>query len=205
MALLNTVLIDPMVWHGIDDDPEVAKIKDVIQKYILPGVAESNKALHATIKKILSPDAQFFIFRHELGHVWYNYSYKRILLVGLIGFISAGAALMAARATMLAWNGTAALLVGIVVGAAADLFLSYSSNIFFKAREEKKADLFAAHFSSKKEIEAAADFFEQYEHHAQEYRKSIGGLIARMPTIILSGHIDGVTRGRYLRDVARSK
>jgi len=204
LTLLNTVVIDPMMWSGIGDDPECCKIKEVIETHILPGIAENKKTFQAHIKTIACSKAQCFIFRHELGHVYHNDPYKRIAVAGTIGTVATYAGLIAAHTVIGPWGGIAAIAVGMVVGAFADLFLSYSSNLLFKTREEKRADVFAARFSSKDEIEAAADFFEQYEHHAHEYRKSVGGLIAFMPTIILSGHPNGIARARYLREIARS-
>ena len=199
VTLLNTIAIDPMQWKGNEDDPEFVKAKSVIETHILPGVSENKKTLHTAIKKIISPDAQTFIFRHELGHIFFKYSLNRVIVVGVIGFIATCVGLMSTRVAMDSLGGFKALVLGMLVGTAVDLLLSYLSNIFFKSREEKKADMFAAQMSSKQEIEAAADFFERYEQYAQEYRKSEGGLIAFMPTILLSGHIGGVGRARYLR------
>jgi hypothetical protein len=201
MTLFNTITIDPMFWKEIDD-PEFLKTRGVIEQYILPHVPENKKTLHAHINAILTPLAQRFIFKHELGHILYNYSNKRVIVAGILGTLAAAAGMYTAQSTITARGGLVSLVLGIAVGGLIDILAMYASNIFFKAREEKKADIFACKFSSKEEILAAADFFEQYEYHAQEYRASIGGFIAWMPTIIISGYIDGVSRADYLRNLS---
>ncbi len=200
VTMLNTVAIDPMLWKGITDDPEFINAKNIIETHVIPTVPENKKTLHAKINETLSPQAQKFIFRHELGHVFHNYSNKRVLLTGVIGAVTACTGLLSAYAAITTLGGIGALLIGILVGSATDLVLSYSSNLFFKAREEKKADVFAVQYSSKEEINAAADFFEQYEQYAQEYRNSTAGLMNSMPSTLLTGYTDGVTRANYLRD-----
>lgn len=204
MTLFNTIAIDPMFWKEIDD-PELLKTRRVIEQFILPHVPENKKTLHAHINAILTPLAQRFIFKHELGHIFYNYSHKRVLVTGILSTLAAAAGMYTVQSTITTWGGLVSLVLGIAVGGLLDMLTTYANNIFFKVREEKKADIFACKFSSKEEILAAADFFEQYEHHAQEYRKSIGGLTAWMPTIILSGYIDGVSRAHYLKNIAHSK
>ncbi len=199
ITMLNTVAIDPMLWKGITDDPEFTKAKGIIETHVIPGIPEDKKKLHTKINEALSPDAQKFIFRHELGHVFHNYSNKRILLTGIIGAVTALTGLLSAYTVITTVGSIGAVLLGILVASATDLFLTYSSNLFFKAREEKKADMFAIRYSSKEEINAAADFFEQYEQCAQEYRKNTGGLMNSMPTTLLTGHPDGITRSHYLK------
>lgn len=204
MTLFNTIAIDPMFWKEIDD-PEFFKARSVIEQHILPHVPENKKILHAHINAILTPLAQKFIFKHELGHIVYNYSNKRVIVAGMLGALATALGLCVVYTTIAAWGGLISLMLGILTSALVDLLATYVTNIFFKAREEKKADIFACTFSSKEEILAAADFFEQYEKYAAEYRTSIGGLTAWMPTIILSGYIDGISRAHYLRNIAHSK
>lgn len=201
LTMFNTIALDPMLWSGIDD-PEFIKAHDVVAQHVLPGVPENKKQFHAKIKKILSQDAQKFIFRHELAHVFHNFSNKRIALNGLIGFIFTSSALTAAYAMLPSLGGWLALVVGIIVAACVDLSLTYASNYFFKSVAEKNADLFAVQFSSKEEIQAAADFFSGYELAAQEYRKTIG-LATTLP-VFITGYIDGISRAKYLREMVRS-
>lgn len=204
VTLFNTIVIDPMLWKDIDD-PEFYKTREIIEKHVLPVVDEHKKRLHAQIDTILTPSVQEFIFKHELGHVVRQFSTRRIIMLGCMAALATGAALWAVWSTIGALGGLRAFLVGFIVGTCVDLLLSYASNVFFKAQEEKKADLFACHFSSREEIEKAADFFEQYEGYAQEYRNALGGMHTMIPSIILSGYIDGKSRARYLRDIAQEK
>lgn len=204
ITLFNTIVIDPMHWKGIEDE-EFHKTRDIIEKHVLPNVDEQKKRLHTKISAILTPAVQEFIFKHELGHVARNFSIRRITMVGSIATLSTSAALWAVWRTIEVVGGLNAFIVGFIVGFCVDLILSYCSNVLFKAQEEKKADLFACRFSSRGEIEAAADFFEQYEDCAQEYRNLLGGMHTMIPGIILTGYIDGASRALYLRAIAKGK
>ena len=84
------------------------------------------------------------------------------------------------------------------------MFLTYSSNVLFKYNEEKKADLFASKYSTTEEINAAANFFEEYQKYANEYQVSMG-IASRIPQVVLSGHPDGKSRACYLRNIATKK
>lgn len=203
LTLFNTVVVDPMVWQEIDTDPEAIHAQTIITQYVIPGVSAYKKALHAKIKELVSVDAQNFIFKHELGHVARHYSCKRIVLHGTIGALATAAGFVTALAVVAPCGGLCAWLVGIVVAGAVDLILSYASNLFWKAGQEKNADMFACFYSTGKEIDAAADFFEQYETYAHEYRTAVG--LALIPGILLTGHADGHTRAGYLRRYARTR
>lgn len=197
LTMLNTVAVDHMLWKNIDDDAEAVKAKNVIETHIVPTLPASKKVLHGRINESLSCEAQRFIFKHELGHVFYNYSNKYIVLVGVIGTIAVGSALTVASLVFATLGGVAAVALGMAVGGTTDLLLTYASNVFFKMREEQKADSFAARYSTPDDIEAAAKFFAAYELHAQEYRESIG-LPKELPTF-LSGYVDGQRRAQSLR------
>ena len=202
LTMFDTIALDPMLWTGIDD-PEFAKAHDIVVQHVLPTIPENKKQFHVKIKEILSPDAQKFIFRHELAHVLYNFSNKRIVINGVIGFLFTIAALATAFVVLPVLGVWPAIAGGILVAASVDLLLSYATNYFFKARAEKNADLFAVQFSSNKEINEAADFFAGYELAAQEYRKSIGFPVH--PPIFITGYINGVDRAEYLNQLADLK
>lgn len=202
MTLFNTIVVDQMLWDTIQEDPEALKARDVIEKHILPSIPENKKEMHQAIKNNLTPHVQNFIFRHELAHVLYNYSYKRVLIVSLMGAAATGVALALAFKLNPLLGGLSTLLIAICAGAIADLLFAYATNFFFKAYEEKRADIFATRFSSKEEIEAAADFFEHYELAARKYRETIGSIMFRLPTTIVNGYVDGLSRARYLREIA---
>ena len=97
-----------------------------------------------------------------------------------------------------------ALFIGMIVGGMSDIVLTYASNIFFKLREEKKADIFAAEQSSAEEIEAAAQFFEQHLKLVDTYKEP-NSLFAYLPSSVLTGHPDGTNRASYLRDLGNKK
>lgn len=204
-TFFNLVVVDPMVWSGINEDPEALKARDVVEKYIVPSIPENKKELHKLIQNNLSPEVQKFIFRHELGHVFYGYSTKFILLSSFITLVETFIVLMLARTLLQSWGGLATLWVSIGLWAALDLLFVYAMNFFFKSYEEKRADLFAVRFSSKETIEAAANFFENYEKAAQKYRETLNSLIFKLPVRVFSGYIDGVSRAHYLWNLARSK
>ena len=204
LTLFHTIVIDPMLWKEIDD-VEFHKTREIIEKHVLPAVDQNKKQLHAQINAILTPSVQEFIFKHELGHIARHSSIRRIILLGCIATIATSAALLAAGKTITYMGGWKAFGVGFFVGWCVDLLLSYASNVFFKAAEEKKADLFACNFSSPEQIEAAADFFERYEDYAQEYRKTLGRLYVFIPAIILTGYVDGKSRAHYLRAIAQER
>lgn len=90
--------------------------------------------------------------------------------------------------------------MGLLAAGVTDLLLSYSSNYFFKAREEINADLFAARHSTRDETAAAADFFEAHQNILDTHKEQT--LVAKIPGIILSGHPNGKTRANYLRKLS---
>lgn len=191
----NTISLDPILCSETNQDEQALIAKDVIEKHVLINSSQSVKDNLIKINAILSPEAQRFVFKHELGHVFYNYAYKKLMLIGLIGFIMAYAGILTAIKTFSSL-GFFAILLGIIVAGFVDLLLTYSSNVFFKAYEEKRADFFATKYSSKEEINSAADFFEKLQdiHDEADF-----GLYSKIPTIILSGHYNGRTRAKYLR------
>lgn len=195
-ATFNTISLDPIVCSETNSDEQALRAKDIIINQILIHQSEETKQNLEQIRQILTPAAQKFIFKHELGHVFYNYSTKKIVLVSVIGFIMAYFGITTAVYTASAL-GSVAIVLGIFVASFLDLALSYSSNVWIKAHEEKKADFFAARFSSIEETNAAALFFEKYQEIQDN--KTTTGLYAKIPGIILTGHYDGKSRAIYLR------
>jgi len=196
MAMNNMIIIDPLVCSAFEDDPEAIKIKNIVEMHIFPVTPELQKKRIGALRQALSRDAQFFIFKHELAHVFYNYSSKKIALVSLIGAISAYVGITTSVILLNSLNGFA-ILFGLLAAGVTDLLLSYSSNYFFKAREERNADIFAAQHSTQYEIAAAADFFEEHQNILDAHKEQT--LVAKIPGIILSGHPNGITRANYLR------
>ncbi len=199
MAINNAIIIDPLVCSAFEDDPEAIKVKNIVEIQIFPTTPQAQKQRINAIRQALSPDAQLFIFKHELGHVYYNYSYKKMVLISLIGTISAYVGITTSVTLLMILDGFA-ILAGLLAAAITDLLLSYSSNYFFKAYEEKKADIFAASHSTRQEIAAAADFFEVHQDILNAHKEQT--LVAKIPGVILSGHPDGKTRANYLRKLS---
>ncbi len=197
MATFNNMVIDPIVWSIVEYDPEALKVKDIYEKAIEPQLSSLQKTRLQLIKQALTPGAQRFIFKHELAHIYYHYSYKRLILAGFIGACASAIALYAAQEMFNLFNGIAAIITGILMGMTVDLFLTYTSNILFKAQQEKKADLFAARYSTREDIQAAADFFEKHQAII-ETNKDPNNKLSFLPSIIATGHPDGKTRARYL-------
>ena len=205
LTLFNTVIVDPMLWKGIKDDPAFLSAQQVINTHIIPTLPETKKKLHIQFNALLTEPAQRFIFKHELGHVADKYSYKRIALTGCIGALSTTNALLFVRIFIDSFNGFIVFGGAVIVAMLTDSLVSYSSNIFFKARKEKAADFFAAQTCSKEEVEAAADFFEGYEVSAQEFRKSIGQTFTDIAPMFFRGYVSGADRAKYLRKIAQLK
>jgi len=201
MAMFNTISVDPLVCAGVEDDPQALAVKNILLEHQVPLMSVPQKIRIQKVHEICSPAVQRFIFKHELGHVFYNYSNKKLILVGFI-FALAVFGGMAAAFAVAAW-GVWAVFFGMLVGGLIDLFLSYSSNLFFKYFAEKNADLFAARFSSLADREAAADFFEKHQIIVETYPEA--NVLAKVPGVILSGHPSGKARARYLRQFCLTK
>ena len=198
VALFNTIMIDPFVWKHLDLDENAQKAKQVIDIHVMPTLSQEKKILLNRIYETISTPVLEFIFKHELGHVVYNYSIKKIIVMGMIGFMLTVAGLETVLLCLPYMHSILAAALGILVAGFVDLFLSYSSNVFFKYRHEVNADLFAVKHSSQEEILAAAVFFEEYQKHANDYKKTLN-IVQYLPQIIASGHPDGKARAAYLR------
>jgi len=201
----NMVQIDPLMWHGLDDDRQAQKAIEVLNVHVVPVLSKEIQELYANIKKDLSFETQRFIFRHELGHVARNYSVKKILLMGLTGVSAAAIALVAAKLTIGFLGGLGAFIVGVIVGGCTDLCITNAGNYFFKQYEEVMADRFAIAYSSAQEIEAPADFFEQYDLLSKPFRKKNIGTESDFWYSVLFGYPSGSYRVGYLRLAAKEK
>jgi len=152
---------------------------------------------------MITPAAQRFIFRHELGHTSRSYSKKALASLFAIATLATGAGMTTIYSLISKYGGFLALLAGLGVGMTVDTVLGYLNNAFFKAREERKADEFAMQFSTPEEIEAAADFFDAYELGAQKLRTQ-SYLLSYLPIAATTGHPSAQERTQYLRDGAKA-
>lgn len=196
MTMLNTVTIDPLYISSIED-PEMVKVKDILDQHIVPSLSEVQKNRIQKTKEQYLPAVQRFIFMHELAHVHFNYSYKKLILNGFLAFCSGFIGINAALA-LLPYSGYLAFAVGIIAAACVDLLLAYVSNALFTAHAEKQADLFAAAHCSKDEVAAAADFFEKHQIINDEFN-SLDAISKNLPSVMLNGHDNGFERARVLR------
>jgi len=191
----NTVIIDPMIWKNTEDDPQIPAIKKHLNEVLPnPTLSMLNK-----IKNMFSLKAQNFFLRHELGHIFHNFSNKYIISLGAIGFLETLGALTIATTAIPVLGGIGAISIGILTGCILDLSLTYLNNVFFKAQEELRADAFAAKFSSQEEIEEVANFFEKYEElFTNDYDEKMG-LLAYLSKTIFTGYPSTPARIQHLR------
>ncbi|HVX00929.1 MAG TPA: M48 family metalloprotease, partial [Candidatus Babeliaceae bacterium] len=201
-ATFTTILIDPLLWSGLVEDPEALKTLEILNVNVVSALPELQKQRVAEVRQALTEDVQRFIFKHELGHIVYNYSYKRLITVGIIGALMAWSGFITATA-LYSIMGKVSVILAIVIAAFADLFLAFCSNPFLKVAEERKADIFAARNSTAQEIEAAAEFFERHQEIVDRYAED--NLLSKLSPEILSGHPHGKRRSAYLRKLALQK
>lgn len=199
LTMFNTISVDPLVWQDVAQDPAALKCKDVLNQYTVPHMSEAQKNRISKINEHFSTQVQRFIFKHELGHVFYNYSNKKLAIIFITSALSVYMGISIAVA--LKSLGMIAVLVGMLVGGLGDLVLTYASNVLFKLYEEKRADRFAAKYSSKEDIDAAADFFEKL-HEIRAAHKEQDNVLAKIPSEILQGHLSDKARAQYLRHLS---
>jgi len=196
----NTIIIDPVVWSTVALDPQAVCVNAIFEQFTNPTLSEMQRIRLAKVRDSFFPEVQEFIFKHELGHVYYVFSVKKLLITGLIGVVAAYSGIQAAMCA-LPMGGILAIVIGMLVGGVSDLVLSYLSNLFFKLQEEKRADSFAAHYSSRHAIEMAASFFEQHQSIMDEYGDK--SFLSQLPFELVAGYQNGKARARRLRLIAQ--
>ena len=189
LAIFNTLVIDPLIWNV--PDTEAQTVADIIKVYV--PLSELQKTRIEKIRNCFTTGAQKFILLHEVGHCVQQYSIKKLFVVGCVGSIATAAGIL----TFLTIGSYVGAFCGMVVAGTLDLVLSFASNPLFKAREEANADFFAARACSDAELEEAAEFFEEYETIKTSH--PVPGILAKVPSLILSGHLDGKKRAAFLR------
>lgn len=202
MASGNVVIVDPVVWSGIDEDPNAQAVKHVYEQTIKPTLTEKMETRIGLFKEALTPGAQRFIFKHEVGHVVQKFSVKKLVVIFLIAFFGAYAGIASAM-SIVDYNGYFAISLGLVVGCFFDYALLFFSNLVFKSREENNADLFAVKHSSKEDIQDAAQFFKKHQEIMDQYPEHF--FFCSIPSLILSGHQNGHTRAIWLHKHANLK
>lgn len=203
MAANNTVIIDPIIWHNLNDDQEAIKVKDIFKEHIQPTLTYAQTERIDMIHNILNPAVQRFIFKHELGHVFYNYSNNSLIRNFIVIALATYNGIIASIA-LLPFNGFIAIIGGMIVASASDISLTYLSNAVWKLYEEKKADRFAIQYSSYEDIQEAAHFFKSHQDILDKYKEP-DNLLANLPSFITTGHPDGKSRSEYLLQLAAKK
>ena len=204
LAAGNTLVIDPIIWRDIDNDSEATKVKDIFELHIKHTLSDAQKDRLIAFHKTLNAAAQRFIFKHELGHIFYNYSYKKLVVIFMIGALTTYTGITAA-VIALQVNGIIVLFLGLFVGGMSDILFTYISNALWKVYEEKKADKFAVQYSSYEDIQAAAHFFEKHQEIIDATTKQEKTLLRFIPSIFLSGHQNGKSRSKFILQLATKK
>lgn len=196
MTAGNMIIIDPITFSFCDTDPEAIKVKDIFEKQIQASLPEFQKARINELRTVLTPGAERFIIKHELGHFVDNFSSKKLGVM----FIAASSAAYAGIVTSMAvitFGGIPAILVGMFVGGLIDIILAYVSNMFFKLAAEKRADRFAVRYSSQEDIHEAAQFFVKQQELLDKH-KGPASLLNLLPIEIAAGYQNGKKRAAYL-------
>ncbi|MCX5923847.1 MAG: M48 family metalloprotease [Candidatus Dependentiae bacterium] len=204
MTVSNMIIIDPVMCSLCDEDSNSQIVKDVFTQHIEPKITLTQKTRLSEYKKFLTPQAQCFIFKHELGHVMDNYSAKKLGTVFLSVVITTYASIIAAKSLLIGYPVSIAIVAGMLVFALLDNMLPFLSNVLFKMPAEKRADYFAVKYSSADDIRAAADFFKKHQEIINENPER-GNFLTKLPSVLTSGHPDGKTRWAYLLKLADQK
>ncbi|HSW75625.1 MAG TPA: M48 family metalloprotease [Candidatus Saccharimonadales bacterium] len=204
MAASNTIVIDPVLCSLCDEDSNGQIVKNVFAQHIEPHLTSTQKIRLSEFRKILTPQAQCFIFKHEIGHAVDNYSTKKLTVTFLTIMIAVYVGIITAKSLMFHYHAFVATVIGIVVFTLLDYMFPFLSNVLFKLPAEKRADRFAARYSSADEIKAAAYFFKKHQEIINENPEP-GNYLARLPSALISGHPDGKTRCVYLLRLADQK
>ncbi|MCL4433062.1 MAG: M48 family metallopeptidase [Epsilonproteobacteria bacterium] len=203
-SIFTTIKIDPVLWKECENDPVKIRIMEVLNTHIMPTVSQDRKIFSEKLNQNLTPMAQRFILRHELGHIAHNDSYKRIIAIAFIVFMTVfgGMATVAWLSPVLTVG--PAFILGLCAATVIDLFLSALNNHFIKAAQEKKADIFAASHSSSEEVYAAADFFYKYDQALEEHLVIPQNIFNSfgLPSSYARGYYCGQERSDYLRKAA---
>lgn len=200
IAVNNSIIVDPLLWSLIEDDASAIEAKDILKKFVEPTFSEKQKNRITLTRQIFSTEAQNFIFKHEVGHIVSNFSNKKLIYLFFMGFVASYVGIVSAM-NMVAYNGIGSILMGMIIGGTTDIILTWIFNLLIKFREEKWADEFAVNHSTAQEIEAAALFFEKHQELINNDKE---GLI-NFPSVIISGHADGLRRAKHLRATSKIK
>jgi hypothetical protein len=205
-TVFNTVILDPFCWSDIVGDNNHKQVTDIIKKHILTQASEHKKKMYAVITAACTGPVQRFIFKHELGHLVDNYSYKDIFISSIITGITVIIGTSVGILTVPFYGISIAYIAAVCSGVLLDLTLSwFFKNFLFKSNKEIEADYFAARYSTPEEIRAASDFFELYEKEASLLRSIEDESWTDLSPRLFKGYPSSSERVRYLRKLAAEK
>jgi hypothetical protein len=192
----TTIIVDPVMFDLFNEDRGAERVKEVFILQFEPMLSSIQKTVFDQLRKEVNPAVFRFIFKHELGHVVARYSLKKLCVNAIIICITSFIGIKTAVLIM-PFSRVAAALSGMVVWGICDLLLSYASNVLFKLKSEKNADLFAVQYSSSEDTRTAAGFFKKHQDIIDILRDK-KGFWGKVPSVILSGHLHGHIREKWL-------
>lgn len=199
-SVFDTVSLDPLLWSEIQTDPSCAQATEVLNVHVLPGIKPEAKMRMEKIRAILTPGAQRFLLKHELGHLVDNYSYKKLVTNSIIIFIAAYAGIAVATTAIQLAGGVVSAALGMLLAGTVDIAISRLANRLFHTRAEMAADHFAIHHSPTEDTLAAADFFEKHQAVLDTHTENV--LALYLPSEWVLGYPDGKSRAEQLRTQA---
>lgn len=197
LAADRTIILDPVIFTI--QDPEAAKVLNVFEQHIKPTLKAAQIERLSASRTAMTPAAEQFIFRHELGHIVRHITPKR-LISNLVTSAAAAYTALAGALAVTHIHPWLAIVVGIAIGFVTDLVYTMLANVTWRLYEEKAADKFAARYSSRAEISAAATFFAKHQEILDHYSEP--NIMARLPSELKTGHPNGKTRANYLLNLA---
>lgn len=200
-AVYSCVVINPVIWQGLLDDPQAYEVQTIFDKYIEPTLTSLQKQRMSALKQTLTPPAGNFIFRHELAHIIQRQSARKLIGIGACAAIAAYIAIVVGMA-LVKVNGLLALAVALPVGMVADYITTILRNYFWQQREEKYADAFSVQQSTKEEIQEVAAFFRYHQDIYDSYQEPT---FIKIASEYASGHPHGSKRYMYLMAAAAKK
>lgn len=201
LANASCIIVDPLVWQGLLDDPQAQEVQIVFEKYIEPTLAPLQKQRINALRQKLNPKAGNFIFRHELGHVVQRQTARKLVAIAASATVAAYTAIAVGMA-LVPISGFLALAVALPVGMIADYTTTFVRNYFWQQKEEKAADAFAINHSTTEEIKEAAAFLKYQQEVLDTYPEKS---FIKFPQELTSGHPHGSKRYAYLMAAAQKK
>ena len=197
------IVIDPLTWNT---DDIICKNARTFYVSALHGSGKWNQQIDAffeKIRQVSTPESQRFIFRHEVGHLVAGDVKKRIIAGSLLAISNCYLSMSFAHYVTDSPVKRNMITIASILSTSL-LFNALYNNIFI-ALQENNADIFAAQYSTKEEILAAADFFEAHGKALDELQHAQGTWFSsKRFGKLVSGHMRGEERAQFLRKFAHT-